>query len=59
MTTLKEAIKAIRAIEVIPTKKTIKIADELLGRYKGIIPKNKTSSEFIRELRNSLYGKIK
>lgn len=58
MTTLKDAIEAIKSIKISPSKKT-KIADELLGKYKGIIPKGKTSTEFIKELRNTLYGKIK
>jgi len=59
MTTLKEAIEAIRSIKTIPISKRTSVANELLGKYKGIIPKDKTSTEFIRSLRNSLYGKIK
>jgi hypothetical protein len=31
----------------------------LLGKAKGIIPKGRSSSEFIRELRASSYGKFK
>lgn len=59
MTTLKEAIEAIRSIKTISISKRLGIANELLGKYKGIIPRGKTSTEFIRSLRNSLYGKIK
>ena len=56
MTTLQEAIAAIRAFNVKPPKrKKTNIADELLGKYKGIIPEHKNSSEFLRSLRNSLY----
>lgn len=56
MTTLKEAIAAIRSFKVKPSKyKKTNIADELLGKYKGVIPENKISSEFLRSLRNSLY----
>ena len=56
--TLRDAINAIRSIETEKTKKA-GTADALLGKYKGIIPKGKTSTEFIRELREGLYGKIK
>lgn len=31
----------------------------LLGKAKGVIPKGKSSTEYIRELRSTLYGKIK
>jgi predicted DNA-binding protein len=31
----------------------------LLGKAKGIIPKGKSSTEYVRELRSTLYGKIK
>ncbi|MCK4325267.1 hypothetical protein KAU86_01625 [bacterium] len=58
--TLQEAVQALKTIKVkpcIPRKK--KVADELLGKFKGIIPGGKTSTQFIKELRASLYGKIK
>ncbi|MBU0694189.1 MAG: hypothetical protein KKC11_05915 [Candidatus Omnitrophica bacterium] len=58
MTTLKEAIEVIRSIEIEKSNLKTDIADELLGKYKGIIPKEKTSTEFIKELRGTLYGKI-
>ncbi|MBU0897037.1 MAG: hypothetical protein KKB76_05405 [Candidatus Omnitrophica bacterium] len=57
MTTLKEAIEVIRSIEIEKSNLKTDIADELLGKYKGIIPKEKTSTEFIKELRGTLYGK--
>lgn len=57
MTTLKDAIKAIESFRNIPKEET-SIADDLLGKYKGIIPNGKTSTETIREMRNNLYGKI-
>lgn len=62
MTTLQDAMEAIGSLKINPLKKTeekTRIADELLGKYKGIIPKDKTSTEFIRRLRSTLYGKIK
>jgi len=57
MTTLKEAIEAISAIQIISPRR-VGAADELLGKYKGIIPKDKTSTGFIRRLRDTFYGKI-
>ena len=61
MTTLQQAMEAIKTLKshhYKPKKKT-SIADELLGKYKGVIPKGKTSTQFIRELRDSSYGKFK
>ena len=56
MTTLKEALAAIRSIKVKrPRQKKASIADELLGVYKDILPKAKTSTSLIRDLRNNLY----
>lgn len=56
--TLKEAIDSLRALQRQPDMAK-KVSDELLGKYKGIIPIEKTSTEFIRELRESLFGKLK
>jgi hypothetical protein len=56
--TLKEAIDSLRALQRQP-EMARKVSDELLGKYKGIIPTGKTSTEFIRELRGSLFGKVK
>jgi hypothetical protein len=58
--TLREAINSIKTLSkrsMSNSKK--KISDELLGKYKNIIPQGKTSTEFIKELRSSLYGKVK
>ena len=58
MTTIRDAITAIESINI-SRKKSRKtaIADKLLGKYKGIVPKNKSSTEYIRQLRTSLYDK--
>jgi hypothetical protein len=56
--TLKEAINSLGILQK-PAKSKKKISDELLGKYSGIIPKGKTSTEFIRELRGSAFGKIR
>ena len=58
MPTLQEAIEATKVIKLRPKSGRISIADKLLGKFKGIIPEGKTSTKFIKELRNSLYGKI-
>jgi hypothetical protein len=56
--TLKEAIDSLKVLQKQPEAGR-KVSDELLGKYKGIIPAEKTSTEFIKELRGSLFGKIK
>ncbi|MBF0466621.1 MAG: hypothetical protein HQK88_15815 [Nitrospirae bacterium] len=56
--TLKEAIDSIKSLQ--GRKETgRKASEELLGKYKGIIPTEKTSSEFIKELRYSSFDKVK
>jgi len=59
MTTIQEAIKVIRENKISIPKKKKGLARQLLGKFKGIIPKDKTSTEFIQEIRTSLYGKSK
>lgn len=56
--TLKEAINSLKTLQKLPRPKE-KVSDKLLGKYAGIIPKGKTSTEFIRELRSSAFGKMK
>lgn len=55
--TLKDAISSIKSLSK-PSKPAKKISDELMGKYKGIIPVGKTATEFIKELRKSMYGKV-
>lgn len=57
-TTLQEAVELIKDFKR-PIKTKINIARDLLGKYKGIVPSEKTSTEIIKELRESLYGKVK
>lgn len=60
MNTLREAIKVIKCVRIgIGDSKRLNIADELLGKYKNILPKGKTSTQFIKEMRNTFYGKVK
>ena len=35
------------------------IARTLLGKYKGILPRDQSSTAFLKEGRRNLYGKIK
>ncbi len=57
-TTLKDAINSIKPLSS-AAKPRRKTSEALLGKYESIIPKGKTSTEFIRDVRSSLYGKIK
>lgn len=57
--TLQQAIKALEGIKIDKKTATRKLAQKLCGKYRGVIPEGKTSTEFIRqELRGTLYGKI-
>ncbi len=57
MTTLREAVKSLSAIVMPKTKGNL--SEELLGKYKGLIPKSISSTAWIKKLRANLYGKIK
>ena len=59
MTTIQEAMEIIRENRISIPKKKKGVTRQLLGKFKGIIPEGKTSTKFIREMRNSLYGKVK
>ncbi len=56
--TLKEALNSLKTLQK-PTKLKGKVSDRLLGKYSDIIPRGKTSTKFIRELRSSAFGKMK
>lgn len=51
--TLKDAINSLKTLK--KPKAKGKVSKELLGRYADIIPKGKTSTEFVRELRSLRY----
>ena len=53
--TLERLIKAIESIDI---KSERNFADQWLGAFEGVIPKEMTSTEYIRILRESCYGKI-
>lgn len=57
-TTLKDAVNSIKSLSV-PSEPSKKVSEELLGKYEGIIPPEKSSTEFIKDLRKTMYGKVK
>ncbi|MBI4706966.1 MAG: hypothetical protein HY761_03460 [Candidatus Omnitrophica bacterium] len=57
-TTLKDAVSSIKSLSV-PSEPLKKVSEELLGKYEGIIPPEKSSTEFIKDLRKTMYGKVK
>lgn len=58
LSTLKEALKSVKTVE--PEQKVKgRVSDNLLGKYAGIVPEGKSSTEFVREERASAYGKVK
>ena len=59
MTTLKEALESLKFFPKIQFKSKGSIAEALLGKYMGIIPKGKSSTQLIQQSRLKLYGKIK
>ncbi len=59
MTTLKEALALLGEPAAKVRKNIASIANELLGKYKEVIPSGKSSTSFIKRQRFSLYGKVK
>ena len=58
LSTLKEALMSLKPAE--PQKKREgSVSDGLLGKYADIVPKGKSSTEFVREQRATAYGKVK
>ncbi len=56
--TLKKAMDFVKQFPS-PKKSSKKnIAKELLGKYHDVIPSEMTSTEFIKKLRSTLYGKV-
>lgn len=53
--TLKQANEVLRRVKVVRHPSCS--VDGLLGSFSGIIPSDKTSTRFIKELRENLYGK--
>lgn len=56
---IKDIIKIIEnfGYEIRPTKKAKNVADELLGKFEGAMPKGKTSTALLKKLRARGYGK--
>jgi hypothetical protein len=56
--TLNEAINSLKKLQK-SSKPKRNVSDALLGKYANVIPDGKTSTEFIREMRSTSYGKVK
>ncbi len=53
---LEKLIKALESIET-KAKADKNFADKWLGAFEGVIPEGLTSTEYIKKLRESCYGK--
>lgn len=53
---LERIIKAVESIEIKGTEE--RIAEKWLGAYEGVVPEGMTSTEYIKKLRESGYGKF-
>lgn len=53
--TLERLMKTMESIDV---RTEGKFADRWLGVFKGVIPEEMTSTEYVRTLRESCYGKV-
>ena len=58
-TTLKKAIDFAKQFSPLEKISRRSISKELLGKYRDVIPSEITSTEFIKELRKTLCGKVK
>ncbi len=54
---LEKLIKVLENLEPKKTKAEKNFADKWLGAFEGIIPEGLTSTEYIKRLRESCYGK--
>jgi len=52
---LERALKAIKNLEI--KKRDRKIAEKWLGAFKDALPEGMTSTEYLRKMRESGYGK--
>lgn len=57
LSTLKEALRSLKSVQSVEPKGGV--SDGLLGKYAGIVPGGRSSAEFVREQRESAYGKVK
>jgi len=53
--TLERLIKTMKCLDVKPESG---FADQWLGVFEGVIPKEMTSTDYVRTLRESCYGKV-
>lgn len=48
----------LKSTKMFRKKKEGRISKKWLGKFEGAIPPDKTSTEYLKELRGTLYGKI-
>jgi hypothetical protein len=48
----------LKSTKMFRKRKEGKISEKWLGKFEGAIPSGKTSTEYLKELRGTLYGKI-
>ncbi len=48
----------LKSTEMFRKKRKGKIGKKWLGKFEGAVPSDKTSTEYLKELRRTLYGKI-
>ena len=48
----------LKSTKMFRKEKEGKISKKWLGKFEGAIPSDKTSTEYLKELRGTLYGKI-
>ncbi|MBC8521547.1 MAG: hypothetical protein ISS94_03060 [Candidatus Syntrophoarchaeum sp.] len=53
---LERIMKAVENIEIRGTEE--RIAEKWLGAFEGVVPEGMTSTEYIKKLRESCYGKF-
>lgn len=59
-TTLQQAFETLESLRRFPAaRRRRKVASALAGKLKGLLPEGMTSAAFIRNLRDSLYGKLR
>lgn len=53
---LERIMKAVKSIKIeVPEERT---AEKWLGAFEGVVPEGMTSTEYIKKLRESCYGKF-
>lgn len=58
-TTLQHALEALESLRRLPpARRPRRVASALAGKLRGFLPNGLTSTAYVRQLRDSLYGKL-